>query len=224
MNLTLFTSFGVINFGQFLLGTIAIILLPGPNSLYVLSSSAKWGWRYGAFAAIGIIVGDAILMLTAVLGATAMLNAMPMFYLGLKWVGAVYLAWIGLSLIKASIVKWFPNKELKLGEKLSIPVVDLDNVHPTRAALGLALTNPKAIFFFLSFFTQFVDASATSPGIAFLILGSVLQLISLIYLSTIIVTGAALSKAFNERYRLAAFGMAAVGIIFVGFGVNLILG
>lgn len=224
MNLSLFSAFGIINFGQFLLGTIAIILLPGPNSLYVLSTSAKWGRRPGAFAAIGVLIGDAVLMLTAVMGATALLSAMPMFYLGLKWVGAIYLAWIGLSLIKAGVAKCFPGKSLETTIIPKTSKFNLDNLHPTRAALGLSLTNPKAIFFFVSFFTQFVDSKASSPGLAFLILGCVLQLISLIYLSTLIVAGSALSNAFHQRYQIAGIGMSLVGVIFVGFGVNLVIG
>lgn len=224
MNLSLFSAFGIINFGQFLLGTIAIILLPGPNSLYVLSTSAKWGRRPGAFAAIGVLIGDAVLMLTAVMGATALLSAMPMFYLGLKWVGAMYLAWIGFSLIRAGVAKCFPHRNLASSKNSKVSKLNLDKVHPTRAALGLSLTNPKAIFFFLSFFTQFVDSKSTTPGLAFLILGCVLQLISLIYLSALIVAGAALSEAFHERYQIAGIGMSFVGIIFVGFGINLVVG
>jgi leucine efflux protein len=163
-------------------------------------------------------------MLTAVMGATALLSAMPMFYLGLKWVGAIYLAWIGLSLIKTGVAKCLPGKSLATTIIPKTSKFNLDSLHPTRAALGLSLTNPKAIFFFLSFFTQFVDSKASSPGLAFLILGCVLQLISLIYLSTLIVAGSALSNAFHQRYQIAGIGMSLVGAIFVGFGVNLVIG
>ena len=225
MNFTLFSAFGISNFGQFLLGVVAIILLPGPNSLYVLSTSVKRGWRSGALAAFGIIVGDTILMVCAVMGATAILASMPHIYLGLKAIGAAYLIWIGLGLLRAGLVKWrltsLQNEQITAQQT---PNRGLDITHPTKAALGLALTNPKAIFFFLSFFTQFVNPAAPLPGLAFLILGSVLQLVSLVYLSSLIIAGAAISRVFEKRYKVAAIGMAIVGIIFVGFGVNLIVG
>ena len=219
----LFSSFGVIHFGQFLLGTIAIILLPGPNSLYVLASSAKRGWYFGALAALGVILGDTVLMFAAATGATAMLKAFPLVYLALRWIGAAYLAWIGWGLINAGGKKWLAaskSLEPRIDER---PQKQLDSVHPTKAALGLSLTNPKAIFFFISFFTQFVDPNAEFPGLAFLILGVVLQVISMIYLSTLILAGATLSRAFHERARVAATGMILVGFIFAGFGINLIV-
>ena len=222
MNSALFNAFGILDFGQFLLGTIAIILLPGPNSLYVLATSAKRGWFFGAQAAVGVFVGDALLMLAAATGATAMLKSFPILYFGLRWVGAVYLAWIGWGLIQSGLSKWRTSKEIKRQEQFNNVKSRFEGVHPTKAALGLSLTNPKAIFFFISFFTQFVDPQGQSPGLAFLILGSVLQAISLIYLTSLIILGATLSRAFHEQPRIAASGMILVGLIFAGFGIKLI--
>ncbi len=222
MEISLFAAFGISNFGQFLLGTVAIILLPGPNSLYVLATAAKKGWYFGALAALGVFVGDALLMLAAATGATAMLKSFPILYFGLRWVGAVYLAWIGWGLIQAGISKWRTSKEVRHQEQSTTLKNRFEGVHPTKAALGLSLTNPKAIFFFISFFTQFVDPHAEFPGLAFFILGSVLQVISMIYLSTLIIAGATLSRAFHEKAKLAALGMILVGFIFAGFGIKLI--
>lgn len=223
-----FTSYGVINLAEFIVGTIAIVLLPGPNSLYVLATAAKRGIQPGFWAALGVLIGDTALMFAAATGATALLKGFPLAYLTLRWVGALYLAWIGGNLILAGIKKWNlrhlerqSNSEHQTGHETDRQSPKA--THPTKAALGLSLTNPKAIFFFLSFFTQFVDADATSPGIAFFILGVILQIISLIYLSTLIFAGAVLSKAFHERPLIASAGMMLVGCLFVFFGAKLVL-
>lgn len=218
-----FTSYGVINLAEFIVGTIAIVLLPGPNSLYVLATAAKRGIKPGFWAALGVLIGDTALMFAAATGATALLKAFPLAYLTLRWVGALYLAWIGGNLILAGVKKW-SQRHLERRSNLEHPSNLPSKVtHPTKAALGLSLTNPKAIFFFLSFFTQFVDANASSPGIAFFILGVILQIISLIYLSTLIFAGAGLSKAFHERPLIASAGMMLVGCLFVFFGAKLVL-
>lgn len=222
MFFSLFTSFGIVDFGQFLLGTVAIILLPGPNSLYVLATSAKRGWYFGVLAALGVFVGDSLLMVAAATGATALLKSVPILYLGLRWVGAAYLTWIGWGLIKGGFQKWRKSNEVHHWRHDGSSRNHFEGVHPTKAALGLSLTNPKAIFFFISFFTQFVDPSVQSPGVAFLILGATLQVISVIYLSTLIILGSTLSRAFHERVKLAASGMIFVGMIFAGFGIKLI--
>lgn len=223
MNFQFIHALGVVDFTQFVLGTIAIILLPGPNSLYVLATAAKRGVRLGFLAALGVLIGDALLMWASATGVSTLLKTFPHAYLALKWGGAVYLAWIGLNLILAGVAKW----RNRFADKASLDLAANANaveMQPTKAALMLSLTNPKAIFFFISFFTQFVDASAANPGLAFLLLASVLQLISFIYLSALIVTGASLSKMFYERTHLAVIGMVAVGFIFAGFGLKLVIG
>jgi leucine efflux protein len=60
---------GVTDLPTFILGTIAIVLLPGPNSLYVLTASSQGGWRSGVWASLGIVLGDTLLILAVVLGA-----------------------------------------------------------------------------------------------------------------------------------------------------------
>lgn len=229
MDLGLLNSLGVVNYPQFIVGTIAIILLPGPNSLYVLATAAKRGIALGATAACGVLIGDTMLMFAAATGATTLLKSFPLAYLTLKAIGAGYLAWIGIHLVRAGFVKWrlksiahqHATIHSNTDPSLSNQTV-LHQVHPTKAALGLSLTNPKAIFFFISFFTQFVDAAASSPALSFLVLGATLQMISLIYLSTLIVMGASLSKAFHEKPAIASIGMMLVGFLFVGFGARLL--
>lgn len=219
-----FASFGVINFAGFVLGTIAIVLLPGPNSLYVLSTSARRGLFSAFCAALGILLGDALLMFTAATGATAVLNIFPLAYWVLRVLGALYLAWIGGQLIQGGVHRWCMHPKTQLRNSPDEQSLKrIHQIHPTRAALILSLTNPKAIFFFLSFFTQFVDVKATNPWLAFFILGSTLELISFSYLSGLIIAGTMLSKAFHEKPRIAATGMCTVGFIFMGFGIGLLL-
>ena len=85
----------------------------------------------------------------------------------------------------------------------------------------LSISNPKAILFFVSFFIQFVDPGYAHPGVSFLVLGLILQLISGIYLSLLIFTGARLAQWFRQRKRLATGALSGVGAMFVGFGVKL---
>ncbi|NDG90546.1 MAG: hypothetical protein EBY19_02110 [Burkholderiaceae bacterium] len=54
---------GIVHLPSFVLGTIAIVLLPGPNSLYVLTTASQSGWRPGVWASLGIVAGDSVLIL-----------------------------------------------------------------------------------------------------------------------------------------------------------------
>ena len=91
----------------------------------------------------------------------------------------------------------------------------------SKPALGISLINPKSILFFVSFFIQFVDPAYAHPALSFFILGVVLQIISMIYLTVLIVGGAHLSKTFSRQKRLSSLLTGLVGLIFIGFGLRL---
>jgi leucine efflux protein len=86
-----------------------------------------------------------------------------------------------------------------------------------RTALTLSLTNPKAIAFFISFFTQFVDPSYPQPAVSFLILGLVLQIISIAYLSSLILLGQKIAKGLSQRPAIYSVVLASTGLLFIAF-------
>ncbi|MPN17354.1 Leucine efflux protein [bioreactor metagenome] len=96
-----------------------------------------------------------------------------------------------------------------------------DTARPFRTALLISLMNPKAILFFVSFFIQFVDPGYAHPGLSFIILGIIVQVCSVLYLSMLIFGGAHLARAFRRRRKLAAGATGSVGGLFIGFGVKL---
>ena len=204
---------GITDLTTYVLGTIAIVLLPGPNSLFVLSVAARRGVRPGYAAACGVFAGDTVLMTLAALGAASLLKAVPALFVGIKMVGAAYLAWVGVQLIVGAVRRW-------RGE---LPPVDgrLDLTQPFRKALVVSLLNPKAILFFVSFFIQFVDPAYAWPALTFLGLGAIAQVLSALYLSVLIFAGARLAAAFAARRRLASSAASGVGALFLGFGAKL---
>lgn len=81
--------------------------------------------------------------------------------------------------------------------------------------------NPKAILFFVSFFIQFVDPAYEHPALSFVILGVIVQVCSVLYLSVLIYSGARLAAQFRRHRRVAAGATAGVGGVFIGFGAKL---
>lgn len=210
---------GIVDFSSYLLGTLFIILLPGPNSLYVLTIAIQKGWRAGAWGAIGIFIGDSILMLAVVLGAASILVASPIFFSIVRTLGAAYLAWMGYGLIRNGQHRWSSGLETK---SLEIQM-RLMRLHPLFAALTLSLTNPKAIFFFIAFFSQFIRPDFVRPLHTFFYLAIVLQIMSMAYLTCLIGVGQASLKFFQSRPRFAAALWMLAGILFIGFAIRLLL-
>ena len=215
-------DFGIIHFPSYLMGAILIILLPGPNSLYVLAISAERGWQKGMWASAGIVVGDAIIMLSVALGAATVLASSPLLYTMLRLVGAGYLAWLGLGIIRVGLAR-LQIKGL-IVKTPSPPLADvIMRLHPFLAALLLALTNPKAIFFFVSFFTQFVDPDFHQPALGFFYLALVTELISMAYLAILIGAGQYCLELVKAHPMIAASLWLITGILFIAFSLRLLL-
>ncbi|WP_298609273.1 leucine efflux protein LeuE [uncultured Thiothrix sp.] len=215
-------QFGVHSYLTYMLGVIMIVLLPGPNSVFVLALSAQQGVRAGWKAATGIFVGDAILMLASAAGAVTLLKTYPLLFHIVQYAGAAYLIYLGLRLIIAAIKTW--PKDTSLQEAIEQPLAEpklAKQSSPFIKALIISLLNPKAILFFLSFFVQFVDPQYPQPAVSFLILAVTLQFFSALYLAALIYGGSYLADAFRQRKRLSAVSTGGTGMAFLGFAAKL---
>ncbi|WP_180172157.1 leucine efflux protein LeuE [Acinetobacter sp. YH12023] len=210
--------FGITDLTTFIIGTILIVILPGPNSLYVMSVASRYGIKVGYLGAFGVYTGDLILILLTALGAASLLHAFPWLFLLLKIVGALYLSYLGIKLFKAAYQTW---NAVQTPEQLDTQQLSLSELKPFKTALTISILNPKAILFYLSFFVQFVDPAYPYPAITFTALAIVLQIISMSYLTILIFSGAKLATYFSHRYKFTACCVAAVGLLFCGFSLKL---
>jgi leucine efflux protein len=213
--------FGVIDLPTYLAGLVLIVLLPGPNSLYVLSVAARRGVRAGYTAAAGVWCGDTVLMTLSAAGVASLLQANAVLFGIVKYAGAGYLTWLAIGMLRAAWGMWRTRRE-KTVEEVPAPAGPAGE-RPYRRALVVSLFNPKAILFFVAFFVQFVDPGYAYPALSFVVLGAFAQLASVLYLSALIFSGTRLAEAFRRRKRLSAGATSAAGALFLGFAVKLSL-
>ncbi|MDB5813403.1 MAG: leuE [Rhodocyclales bacterium] len=206
--------YGITDIATYILGCIFIVLLPGPNSLFVMTLASREGIARGYAGVFGIFVGDTILMLLSASGVASLLHTAPVVFMLMKYAGAAYLGWIGIGLLRAAWVRWRSMVN-------EVPSPGIDTSQPFRKALLISLMNPKAILFFVSFFIQFVDPHYARPAVSFLILGVIVQIFSAIYLSTLIFGGVRLARQFQTHPRFSALATGAVGSVFIAFAVKL---
>ena len=212
--------YGVTDLWTYVFGAFIIILLPGPNSLYVLSVATARGVRAGYQGACGVFLGDSVLLLLTGAGAAGVLRSSLALFVALKVCGVIYLGWIGLNLLRGALRNWnSPPANVPLAAQPLSAAANLQR--PFRQALFISLLNPKAILFLLSFFMQFIDPAYDTPAVPFLILSGILMTFSALYLSALIFMGARLAQAFRTRKRLSAILSSAVGGLFLWFGTKL---
>jgi leucine efflux protein len=200
--------FGISDYGAFCAAILVFLALPGPGTFALLTSTAKGGFRAGAAATGGVIVGDQVLMWLAVAGVAALLAAHPVLFKGVQYLGAAYLVWIGLKLIFAR------------GDGAANPV----NIQPRayfRQALWITLLNPKAIVFYMAFFPLFIDP-ATHQGLpTFLAMAATIAAITAAYCLTLCAFAQAVSERVRAHRRLAKALEKLAGVFLVGFGIRL---
>lgn len=215
---------GITDLSTYLVGLALIILLPGPNSLYVVSVAARRGPRVAYRAAAGVLCGDTVLMTLSAGGVASLLQTSPVLFAVVKFAGAGYLTWLAVGMLRGAWALWHgrqARRDERAGQAPRAPKEAVER--PYRRALVVSLLNPKAILFFISFFVQFVDPSYAHPVLSFLTLGAWAQLFSLTYLSVLIFSGTYLAATFRRRRRLTAGLSAGAGAAFLGFAAKLSL-
>lgn len=218
---------GTVDLPTFVVGALLIVLLPGPNSLYVLTVGARKGVRTGYRAACGVFLGDAVLLTLTAAGAASMLKRSPATFDVVKFLGAGYLAWLGFGMLRTAVKAWREQRDTSAPasgnatEATAMAEAVQAAERPFSRALVVSLLNPKAILFDLAFLTQFVSPHATYPTEAFALLSTIVMLFSAAYLSVLIFTGNRLANAFRRRRRLAAAGTGGIGSLFLGFAFKL---
>ncbi|WP_405727888.1 leucine efflux protein LeuE [Streptomyces sp. NBC_01537] len=214
---------GITDLPTYVLGTVLIVLLPGPNSLYVLSVAARRGIRTAYGAACGVFLGDTVLMTASAAGVAGLLKANALLFGVVKYAGAVYLAWIAFGMARAAVGMWRTRHEAVAESAAPELSGEGAGEAPFRRALVISLLNPKAILFFISFFVQFVEPGYAHPALSFLVLGTIAQVFSFCYLSTLILGGTYLAAQFRRRKRLSAGLTSGAAALFLGFAAKLSL-
>lgn len=208
----MFESVGVLNIWVYMAGLFVIILTPGPNSLYVLRTATSKGIKNGYKAAMGIFTGDAILVFLSWIGVAAAIQASPVLYAAVRYLGAVYLIWLGARILYSSF--WGKQQSAE-------GVVHITTEKVFRKSLILSLTNPKAILFYVSFFVQFIDFNYAHTWISYSVLALLLELVSFLYLSLLIIAGARLVSFLGRKRVLAKSGNGLTGLFFMAFAARL---
>jgi leucine efflux protein len=207
--------FGVTDFWAYLIGCIVIILLPGPNSLYVAAVSAARGARAGLAGSAGIWVGDQILMLAAIFGVASIMSTYPAVFTVLRYAGGIYIAYLGLRMIIGAL--------RTQGDGNAQAITETSHRAVFRKALLISLSNPKAILFFMAFFTQFVDPTYPHHWHTFVVLGATVQACSVIYLLALITISSRTAQALRSNRAVAKWLGTGAGALFMAFGAKLAL-
>jgi leucine efflux protein len=190
----------------FSLASVAVVLAPGPGSLFVAKTAASAHARAGRMAMLGIMVGDTCLIGLSLLGVSALFLAHPSLFHVIRLLGAGYLIFLGLQSILT-----------KPGKK---PEIEQGGSPSFRRAVAITLLNPKAVFFFMAFFPVFINSTAGGLVVPCAVMTLVFMSISATYLSLLVHTSSKLALAFQQNGALQSIARKLCGCVFIGFGLK----
>ena len=198
-----------IDWTSFLIASIAVVLAPGPGSLFVARTAVVSGTRAGYGAMLGIMVGDTCLITLSVLGVSALFRTYPSVFHLFRLAGAAYLLFLGVKLL----VKKPRN------EPINLSGYDRSFVQ----AISLTLLNPKAVLFFMAFFPLFLKSPEPGQFFSYTVMAFAFQCVSATYLSTLIHASSWTATALRRNTVTRAVLEKLCGCAFIGFGLKVAL-
>lgn len=209
--------FGIHDLTLFIVSGLLLNIMPGPDSLLIMARSATQGWRAGVAASLGIGAGTMVHVTAAAVGLSALLATSAAAFNVVKWVGAAYIVWCGIGMLRAKL-KPASTDKAALPAPAPLPL--------RRVFLQGFLTNvlnPKVALFFLAFVPQFIAADAPNKPLAFLILGCIFNFNGMLWCNGLALFTAFASARLKVKPLVALWLNRATGSLFLVLGARLAL-
>ena len=191
----------------FLVASLVLAVTPGPAVFYIITRSTAQGRRVGLASAAGIAAGNLANMVAASLGLAALFAVSSMAFTAVKYVGALYLVYLGVHGLYA------PH-----AEEPSIALRAPSLVRAFRDGLIVALFNPKTTLFFAAFLPQFLT-HGPAPMVQSLALGSLFVALAAVTDSAYALAAGTLAPALARATRVRVAGRYASASALIGLGV-----
>ena len=201
--------FGVSDYGAYVVAVLVFLFIPGPGNLAILSSTAKGGIRAGLASTCGILVGDQVLIWLAVAGVATVLLTTPALFIAIQWLGAAYLAWLGLKMV--------------LAKPGAASVVDIPVGAYFRQSFFITMLNPKAIVFYMAFFPLFLDPAVPPSLGTFAAMALTAAGLAALYGLGLTVLAERLAERVKARPWLSQALQKTAGGLLIAFGLRLVL-
>jgi threonine/homoserine/homoserine lactone efflux protein len=192
----------------FVLAALALLIVPGPAVLYVVTRSIHQGRRAGITSVLGIHVGTLVHIAAATAGLSALIVSSAVAFTAVKAAGAVYLVGLGLWTIFARRAE----PEVALGGEKALKRVFAQGI-------VVNVLNPKTALFFLAFLPQFVDPNAPHPAVEVAFLGLLFAVLGLVTDSIWALAAGTAGGVLRRSTRFVKVQRYVTGSVYIGLGV-----
>lgn len=198
---------GVTDYGAFVIAFLVLLAIPGPGNFALITATGKGGIKGGLGATFGVILGDQVLLWLAVAGVAALLTTYPAAFHTVQWLGAAYLAYLGLR--------------MALAKPGSTPVRPMKSKHYLRQTMMITLLNPKAIMFYMAFFPLFVDPVRHQGLVTFGFMAVTIAVLTFLYGLVAVLLTHNLAARLRANPKVSNLLERLAGMCLVGFSIKL---
>lgn len=200
------------DFLLFLSASILLNIAPGPDMVYIVSRSIAQGRKAGFFSSFGVCTGALVHVIASALGLSAILATSAMAFTIVKWIGAIYLIYLGLQALLSKNSSMFLNTEgIKKQNEWAI----------FRQGMLIDILNPKVAIFFLAFLPQFIDPSSQYRTFQIFMLGFLVILIALIWEFILVYFATKITITLRRNAWISNGLNKTMGLIFIALGLRL---
>jgi len=190
-----------------------LVISPGPDLILISTYSSTRGFKSGVMISIGVFIAGIIQTLLVAFGLGQLMQSIPLLAYVIKIVGAVYLMWLGLKMLKS----WYFNQQELTKQK---SVETFGNTSLVSKGLLNNLLNPKALVFFSLFLPQFITGTG-SISLQILILGILLSGFALIMNIVFSLSFSKVGSIVGNKFNMERHIDGLLGLVFLGLATRL---
>lgn len=206
-------DYSLLHWTTFLIAAFLLNLSPGPDIAFILGQTVRGGRRSGFAAMFGIWTGAFGHVLMAAAGLSVILATSAVAFSIVKWTGAAYLIWLGLSALRSGGGS-FISEDVKVNSEFA-PIY--------KQGVMVGLLNPKVAIFFLAFLPQFVVEGAGPVWAQLFLHGSLIIIVAALIEPPLVVAGDKLTGALRNNANVGLWMDRSLGAIFIALGIRLAL-
>ena len=203
-------DYSFLQWTSFATAAVLLTLAPGPDIAFILGQTVAGGRKSGFAAMFGIWTGAFGHVLFATLGLSALLATSAVAFTAVKWIGAAYLIWLGLSALRSG-----GGGFVGTGSAAAKPA------RIFRQGVLVALLNPKVAIFFLAFLPQFVVPGAGPAAAQLFLHGCLIIVVAAVIEPPLVLAGASLTDRLRNNPRIGVWMDRTLGALFIGLGLRL---
>lgn len=204
-------DYTAVHWVTFLSAAVLLNISPGPDIAFILGQTFRNGRRHGFAAMFGIWTGAALHVLMAIVGLSAILATSAFAFSVVKWVGAAYLVYLGITMLMSQGDSFIASDSSRCQGRQSV----------YWQGVLVCILNPKVAVFFLAFLPQFVVQGAGPASAQLLLHGSLIIVVAACIEPPLVIAGSRVGSYLRRHPRVGLWMDRGLGALFIGLGARL---